>query len=217
MSEGSIKIDLHTHTTRSYDGLTTIEEAFAAIKQRGLDGIAITDHDTIEAAVKALRSKTDVIVIPGIEISTKEGHLLAIGVTEMIPKGLPATETVEKIREAGGLAVVPHPYDFMTGLGETITREINPDAIESVNSNSRPFSRKTSLSKKLAEELQKSQTAGSDAHIPAAIGNAYTIIETNSTDLESLLKAIKNGQTTPIGNPTPIGARIEKLLKQMWR
>jgi len=94
-----LKIDLHVHTNYSYDGFTKIDEAIACAKQRGLNGIAVTDHNTIEGALNALERKTDIIIIPGIEINTEKGHIIALGVTKRIPPGLTLLETVNEIRK----------------------------------------------------------------------------------------------------------------------
>lgn len=214
MRKTTIKIDLHVHTKASKDSFIDLKDAIKTAKNIGLDGLAITDHDTIEAAVIAANMKTDIIIIPGIEVSAKEGHILGIGITEEIPRGLTAKETVEKIRELGGISIVPHPFDFFRhGIGENVVRKISPDAIESINSNSVFFYYAKRLSEKLAEEIQKPQTAGSDAHLLSSIGKAYTAIETTSTDIESILESIKMGRTKPVGKPTSIRTKINRHLR----
>jgi len=212
--ETTIKIDLHVHTKASSDSFIDLKDAIKTAKNIGLDGLAITDHDTIEAALIAANMKTEIIIIPGIEVSATEGHILGIGITEEMPRGLTAKETVEKIRELGGLAVVPHPFDFLRhGVGEKVARQINPDAIESINSNSALFYYEKRLSEKLAEKIQKPQTAGSDAHMLSSIGEAYTMVETKSTDIESILESIKVGKTKPVGKPTSVRTKINNSLK----
>ncbi len=216
MRWATLRIDLHVHTRASKDSFIGLEDAIEAAKNAGLDGLAITDHDTIEKALIAANMKTDLTVIPGIEVSAKEGHILGIGVTEGIPRGLTAEETVERIRELGGVSIVPHPFDFFrNGVGERVVREINPDAIETINSNSLFFHYSKKLSEELAEEIQKPQTGGSDAHMPSSIGRAYTVIEVPSRDVESILKSIKMGRTKPLGKPTPIKVKIDHSLRSM--
>lgn len=218
MRKTTIKIDLHVHTKASEDSFINLKDAVKTAKSIGLDGLAITDHNTIEDAVIAAKMKSGIIIIPGIEVSAKEGHILGIGITEEIPRGLTAKETVEKIRELGGTSIVPHPFDFFRhGVGEKVVREINPDAIESINSNSAFFYYAKRLSEKLAEEIQKPQTAGSDAHLLSSIGKAYTVIETSSRDVESILESIKMGRTKPVGKPTSIRTKINRRLKLVLR
>lgn len=218
MRKTTIKIDLHVHTKASQDSFIDLKDAVETAKNMELDGLAITDHDTIEDAVIAANTKTDIIIIPGIEVSAKEGHILGIGITEKVPRGLTAKETVEKIRDLGGISIVPHPFDFLRhGVGEKVVREINPDAIESINSNSAFFYYAKRLSEKLAEEIQKPQTAGSDAHLLSSIGRAYTVIETKSTDIESIVRSIKMGRTKPVGKPTSIRIKLNHSLRSALR
>ena len=102
--------DLHVHTNFSKDGESSVEEILIRAEEVGLDVIAITDHDSIEGAKKALLYNTSVLVIPGIEVTTRQGHLLVLGVTELIPSGLDVIDTVEIARKMGALLILPHPY-----------------------------------------------------------------------------------------------------------
>src|SRR5512139_3726238 len=109
--------DLHLHTIYSYDGTASVPAVLARAKQVGLDVIAITDHDEIKGALKAfdLAPEFGIEVIPGIEITTAEGDLLALFVTEKIEPNLPLIETILKVREAGGICIAPHP--MARGMG----------------------------------------------------------------------------------------------------
>jgi len=213
-----LKIDLHVHTLYSYDGFTPIEALASKAEKRGLNGLAITDHDTIKGALKALKEITNVIIIPGEEITTKSGHLLALGVVEHISSRLEVAETAEKIRDQGALVVLPHPSTlYKPAVNKRIAKKINPDAIETINASVIPFDFSTRLNRKLAEELVLPQTAGSDSHIPETIGDAYSQIQTDSTDLESILHAIKNGQTSQHGQCTSLNHRLKKAWLSITR
>ena len=105
--------DLHIHTLHSFDGTASVAAILQRSKQIGLDVIAITDHDEIEGALEAmdLAPEIGIEVIPGIEISTAEGDLLALNVTQKIERDRSLIETVLKVGELGGICIAPHPMD----------------------------------------------------------------------------------------------------------
>jgi len=99
----SLKVDLHTHTEASHDCQSSVKEVIDYAEINGMDAIAITDHDSIESHEEALdlAEDKDLTVIPGIEISTKSGHLLGLNVTEKVEPGLTLGDTIKKVRELG--------------------------------------------------------------------------------------------------------------------
>jgi predicted metal-dependent phosphoesterase TrpH len=200
---------LHLHTQYSEDGKTTLEEAVQYAKERRLDGIAITDHDTVQGALKLTKRK-DLIIVPGIEISSRHGHILGLNITEPIQPKLDITETVGKIRSLGGVAVVAHPSVVIkTGMGTTIPLGSGIDAVEVMNASAFPFSLSTYLSRRLAQRLRLPETAGSDSHYPQEIGSAYTIIDADS-DRDDIMEAIRKGKTEPAGKPISWTRRLER-------
>ena len=207
-----LKIDLHVHTCYSRDSVTTLKEVVTYSKRRGLDGVAITDHNTLKGA---LRLKThDIIVVPGIEISTLNGHFLGLNVTTPIPAKLDIEETIHRIHEAGGIAVAPHPSVFYKSPP---SRQVNSyDAIEVMNGASIPFQVFTYLSKKFAAHLGLPQTAGSDSHYAPEIGAAYTIVEADP-DVDEIVAAIKKGATIPVGKAIPWKIRVERTALKLKR
>ena len=211
-----LKIDLHVHTCYSEDSLITLEELIKQLRRKGLDGAAITDHDTIEGAKKILKSNIDdLLIIPGIEVSTKGGHILGINVMELIPSGLSVEETIERIHEAGGIAIAAHPQTLLKdglGLNHKILN-LGLDAIEVVNSSVFPFLPLTYLAKKFAERYNIPQTAGSDSHMPETIGLAYTLINNDGDSVDDIIKAIRRGLTTPVGKGMPLTLRIKRAWK----
>ncbi|HLE75655.1 MAG TPA: PHP domain-containing protein, partial [Candidatus Bathyarchaeia archaeon] len=94
------KVDLHVHTVYSRDSLITPEDLVFYAKKRGLTAVAVTDHDRVDGAIKIAR-ETDFLIIPGIEVSSRNGHIVALNVQEPVPRGLSADETVDRIHEAG--------------------------------------------------------------------------------------------------------------------
>jgi len=199
-----LKIDLHVHTCYSPDAVTTLKEVIVYSKKKGLDGIAITDHDTLAGALKLQNS--DFIVIPGIEITLQRGHLLALNVTTPIPPKLDINETIQKIHEAGGIAVAAHPTSFYKSAPSQ--RTASYDAIEVINSAAIPLQLFTYLNKKLATSLNLPQTAGSDSHYALEIGAAYTVIEADP-DTDEIVRAIKKGATIPVGKSIPWRMRLK--------
>ncbi|MBD3207370.1 PHP domain-containing protein [Candidatus Bathyarchaeota archaeon] len=208
-----LKLDLHIHSIYSKDSSNTIEVIFDRIRKLGLDGFALADHDTIEGIPRALSKKDDIIFIPALEISAKGAHILALDPVEIIPAGLGIVETVELIQEQGSVALLAHPYGFPRSWVKPETVEnAGFDAIEVANSAQFPYKLILEKNLKLAEKLGLPQTGGSDSHIPSTIGNAYTIIESSSREINDILDAIIEGKTTWYGTSISIIQRIKKYL-----
>jgi predicted metal-dependent phosphoesterase TrpH len=115
MNGPGLRLDLHNHTTCSSDGVMSPAELLRAARKRGLACVAITDHNTVRGALEAVAlaeaDPTLPRVIPGVEVSTSDGHLVALYVWEDIPRGLPMLDCIAVIRERGGLVYLPHPFD----------------------------------------------------------------------------------------------------------
>jgi predicted metal-dependent phosphoesterase TrpH len=198
----SFNIDLHTHTFFSGDGVSSPEELITAARAKGLHGVAITDHNTSDAITYLLekglmradgKPVDDFLVIPGVEVTTAEGHLLCIGTTLPDPaklKGKPAREVCELIHERGGLAIPPHPYDlFRAGIRFSVLETLPIDAIEVFNA-ATTLRRYNRYAFKYAQERGLPMTAASDAHHAAAVGTAYTILDTNDLSVAGILAQI---------------------------
>jgi predicted metal-dependent phosphoesterase TrpH len=204
-----LKLDLHVHTYRSSDGHTKIEELVPNIRRAGLDGLAITDHnilstDTIEEA----------LIIPGIEISSRYGHIIGLGIANPVPRGLSADETIREIRKLGGVSIIVHPYDLFRSSIKPDNLTTKPDAIEVVNSGSIFHSMTWKRARAFAQKHHLPMTGGSDSHIPETIGNAFTTIESDSETIGSVLEAIKKGATTVQGRPNTLGERLQKRARR---
>ncbi|MEM3579137.1 MAG: CehA/McbA family metallohydrolase [Candidatus Bathyarchaeia archaeon] len=203
-----VKVDLHVHTCYSYDGLIKPEELVFYAKKAGLNGVAITDHDRIDAALKMARETIDFLIIPGIEVSSLNGHIIGLNLREAVPKNLSMEETVDKIHEFGGLAVACHPEAVLkASLGQKTSRKF--DAVEVVNASALPFKRSVEKAREIAKRLGLPQIAGSDAHYAPEIGKAHTLIEAELS-CDEVIKAIRKGLCEPLGNAIPLGTRLKR-------
>lgn len=201
-------MDLHIHTCYSHDGLIKPKELVLYAKKAGLDGAAITDHDRIDAALKMAKELKDFLIIPGVEVSSLNGHVVGLNLQEPVPKNLSVEETVDKIHELGGLAIACHPEAFLkASLGRKTNRKF--DAVEVVNASAFPFRRSVEKAKEIASSLSLSMVAGSDAHYAPEIGAAYTLVEAEP-NLDDVVKAISKGFCEPFGNAIPLGTRIKR-------
>jgi len=210
----ALKIDLHVHTIYSHDSLVTAKDLIFYARKRELDGVAITDHDRIDGALKIAR-ETDFLIIPGIEISSSKGHIIGLDVDELVPPKLGVDETLDKIREAGGLTVACHPITFFK---ESLKGQISPqfDAIEVINSSAFPFKYSVRRSEEIASRLGIARVAGSDAHYGPEIGYAYTLVNAES-EVDEVINAIRKGLCSPHGEPIPITMRLKKELLSLKR
>lgn len=211
-----MKFDLHIHSNCS-DGRASVEEIIKAARRRGLDGIAITDHDTMKGVPLGRRyikdRKLDLILIPGVEVSTSEGHLIVLGVEEPPQKRMSPEETIERAHELGGIADVPHPYHpFRHALG----RIPDADAVEVYNSK-HLFGLANGRARFEARRRRIPMVAGSDSHYVETVGLGVTEIE--AEDAEEVLEAIRAGRTRILGRRTPprffVGNMFTYIYKKM--
>jgi len=209
-----VKADLHVHTTYSSDSVITPKELVFYAKKHGLTAVAVTDHDHIEGALK-IAKETDFLIIPGTEVSSLNGHIVGLNLSERIPKGLSADETVDQIHKAGGIAVACHPFALFKGsIGGHVSGKF--DAVETINASAFPFNRATRKANQLAERLRLPKVAGTDAHYGPVIGQAYTLIDSEA-NVEAIVKAIANGQCKPAGTSISLPMRLENQGRFFWK
>ena len=200
----TMRFDLHVHSVYSRDSRSPIDSILAHAVDIGLDGIAICDHDTVKGGIAGVRRARELglplIVIPGVEVTTTKGHVIALGVREDIPSKKTPQETIARIRKLGGVVVIPHPFKRLShGIGDFSGLDV--DAVEIFNSRfiTGEANRKA---ERMAREMGVPEVAGSDAHSVPMIGYAVTEIDAKR-DTTSVLEAICDGRTRVHGRRTP--------------
>lgn len=203
--------DLHIHSKYSPDSKNEPKEIFKVAKQKGLAGIAITDHDT----VKFHEQKHDVkglIVIPGVEVSSRKGHIIALGISEPIEAKLSVEETIEEIEDRGGLPIVAHPFDITRkGIGKELYN-LGQITIETQNGSS-VFQRFNNKAKNYAINNNLPETGGSDAHRIKDIGVAYTHTTENIETVDELIEAIRKRKTKGQGSHLTIREKVVRAFQ----
>jgi predicted metal-dependent phosphoesterase TrpH len=220
------KADLHIHTTYSNDGTATVAATLESVVRSGtLDLIAITDHDQIDGALEAveLAPHYGIEVIPGIEVSTADGHLLALFVQQLVPAGLSLTETVYCIAEQGGLAIAPPPGGPWRGaLQESVLRQALGDptvaqtlvGLEAYNA-SLPLLSINRIAGAMGARLPLAVVGNSDAHMLWMIGMAATVYPGRGA--QALRTALQNRATSLVVAKRPAHFLCSYLKCQLLR
>lgn len=203
------KADLHIHTIYSWDGTMTPAGALKAAALAGLDVIAITDHDDMRATFEArsLAERYSIDVIPGIVITTRDGHLLALFVEKVIPAGLSVIETLLRIGEQGGLAIAAHPEAPLTS---SLSRSSIQAALEHKDARvvlagveaynaGLPYRFSNANALKITQDMPFASVGNSDAHVPWGGGMGLT--EFPGHRAAELRSALFNRTTTARGAP----------------
>jgi dephospho-CoA kinase len=193
---GTMRIDMHLHTAGSWDCLSDPERVLAVAMGKGYDRIAITDHNRLHVALRMAEAFPD-RVISGEEVKTREGiDVIGLYLSEEIPKGTPAEETIARIRDQGGIPYLPHPYAWGKGGGGGYAEMLGPlcDVIEVFNARLHT-TRANELAGELADRHGKLRGAGSDAHTVREVGNAFVDVPRHANRPEALLAALASAKT----------------------
>ncbi|MCL5108439.1 MAG: PHP domain-containing protein [Chloroflexi bacterium] len=191
-----VRFDLHTHTYLSPDSTAKLADIVRAVQRRGLDGIAVTDHNRVEGALK-LRELAPFPVIVGEEIETAEGEIIGLFLSELVPARLSPEETIARIRAQGGLVYVPHPFDRVrrgSHLTAAALRRIlgQIDLLEVINSRT-TFPWDNRRAERFCALHNLHRGAGSDAHLPREIGQAWVELSPFGT-AEEFLHGLERGR-----------------------
>ncbi|NDJ61688.1 MAG: PHP domain-containing protein [Chloroflexi bacterium] len=218
------RADLHMHTSAS-DGITHVEAMLnRAAAHANLDVIAITDHDTLESSLWAYsqRHRYPFDVVPGVEVTSADGHVLGLWVTRPIPRLMPLIETVAAIHEQGGLAVLAHPFE-PTIMWHSMWRYLRQpevliysgvDAVEIHNAGAiTPGS--NWLARRVFGDGMLPVLGNSDAHMPGSIGTGITRF--NGRTAADLRASIERGQTAAEGRSWAVTAYLTLLINWTLR
>jgi predicted metal-dependent phosphoesterase TrpH len=203
----TLALDPHVHSAASYDATARVPDVLERAREVGLDAVAVTDHDRIEASLAAARRAPEygLLGVPGVEVSTADGHLLALGVETCPPADRPFAETVATVRDLGGVAVVPHPFQRLRhGVGKDAIEDC--DGVETLNACSL-FGYRNRAAERFATRRGYARIGGSDAHSARWVGRAYTEVEVpcdpDSATVDAVVDAIRLGNTAVAGRRTP--------------
>jgi predicted metal-dependent phosphoesterase TrpH len=194
-AQDTIRVDLHSHTRYSRDSILRPKDLVRGAREAGLGCIAVTDHNTINGGLAVREMADGFRVIVGEEVRTAEGEVLGLFLTEEIPGGLSAEETISRIKHQGGLVGLPHPYDSMRfGLDEQAREALisQVDFVEALNSRI-VFGVHNKHAEEFARRHDLPMSAASDAHSPREVGRSY--VEMRPFDgPEEFLKSLRSGR-----------------------
>ncbi len=196
-----VRVDMHVHTMWSGDSTTTPEELAEAVARASLDVVCITDHHTI-AGAQELAGRLPCRVVVGQECRTAAGELIGLFLSARVPPGLSPAQVAEVVHDQGGLVYVPHPFDphrhrlrdeELSGLASSGAL----DAVEVLNAKTPPGGCRREAAS-FAQRWGLPAGAGSDAHVPAAIGAACVEME-DFHDARSFLAALRSPRASVTG------------------
>ena len=210
-----LKADLHIHTEYSMDCAAPLEKIINHCLELGINCITIADHGTIEGALEIQRLAPFTVIVAE-EMLTPHGEIMGMFLKETIPSGLSVEEAISQIRAQGALVCIPHAFDMFrpSALGGKMAEEIveHIDIMEVFNSRS-PLLRSSAKALAFAQKYDIARSAGSDAHTPDAIGDAYVeMAEFNGKD--DFLQALARGKiyghrTNPVTHFSSAWARLK--------
>ncbi len=214
-SAGWVRVDMHVHTRSSYDCVSDPAAVLDRALERGLSRICITDHNEIRAAVDLAAEHPERVIV-GEEIRTAEGvDIIGLYLTEWIPKGTPAREACQQVREQGGLVYVPHPFAGGKGGGGAILPEIEElvDVVEGFNARVHD-PELNDRARQWARARQRPVGAGSDAHTLGEIGNAWVELPAFDNEPRSFLAALERGAIH--GTEASRLVHVASTLAKLW-
>lgn len=203
------RLDLHVHTRYSPDSGLTLRAIVDHLGERGLQGFALTDHNTVAGhaeLAELAREDARRILLPGIEVSTRDGHLLVYGLSELPPLHRPIGETIAWAKARGGVPVPAHPSRFFHGIGRRLALRVDVPALEAMNGHTPEIG--NARSELLAARRGIGTTGGSDVHDLSDLGRCYTQFRESVTDAEAALAALRGGDCEAAGRSMTPAERV---------
>ncbi len=214
------RADFHIHTEHSPDSVLPVRSLVKRCQAKGLGLIAVTDHNSLAGALEA-RELADFPVIVGEEVTTADGELTGLFLTNTVPRGLTAVETAKRIKDQGGLVSIPHPFDVFRR--NVISPQALPEVVkladiaEGFNARN-TFASANARAKELAASEGLVMTAVTDSHTAIEVGRAYTELQLSDVSPESLLAALSSARLVerPITPLIHLLTSVTKLRKRLF-
>lgn len=214
-----LRLDLHVHSKYSSDSSSGLEAIAARVAEGGLRGFALTDHNTTRGhrALAELTSRyRGYLFVPGVEISTRQGHLLAFGVKSSPPTGLPLDEAIEWATAQGGAVSLPHPFRKTHGVGRYWAEHAPVPAIEGRNGHNSELA--NAHAELVAARRGVGVTGGSDAHHVGEVGRCVTLFPERLETVDDVVDQIQRGRCLAEGRSlTGVGRARVRLRSGLLR
>jgi len=208
--------DLHIHTKYSQDSLLEPRTIIKTAEKQGLNTIAITDHNTIRGALATLKIaplSTNITIIPGVEMRILNHDIICLFITEQPKRINNYSEFLDHAKDLGALTILAHPYRKRKPIPKELAQKV--DLIETLNA--RTPHKANLKAQKLAHNLHKHGTAGSDAHLALEIGKARTIIPQTAYNLEEIRKALLKDKKILIGKESPLLVHLATITIEAYK
>lgn len=205
----TVRLDLHVHSRHSPDGRMEVDEIVDQLGYAGMQGFALTDHNSVagHARLRELRAKFPMYwMVPGVEVSTREGHLLLYGVDEAPPPHRPLVETLEWARARSAVAVLAHPFRWAHGVGRALAERSAVDGLETKNGHNAELA--NARAELVAAHRALGATGGSDAHRRRDVGRAFTELAADVGSVDEILDRVRHGLSRGSGLSLTFGERI---------
>ena len=195
-----MKVDLHLHDNKhSTDSHISIEEIVREAKRKGLDGIALTNHENPDVVkeIDELVEKYDFVIFPGVEYLTKDGDIVAFGIDKLPEEQMSAQEFIEYVDKFGGTCTAAHPYRTNNrGLEDKLYTVKGLTAIEGYNGSTSDYH--NGLAVKAGNELGIQVIGSSDAHVVEKVGVYATLLPYKVKNVKELIEALKTNRCKPL-------------------